>query len=434
MKTVATLLIAVIGLFTTQFTAAQNLPRATPAEVGLSSARLDRIMQMLREDAAKGTVPGAVLLVARHGKIAWFESAGVLDPGTKAPMTKDAIFRIFSMSKAITTVTAMTLFEDGKIALQDPVARFLPQFRQVKVGVEKTDPAGGKPTLELVAARRPITIQDLMRHTSGLTYGFFGNSMVKKMYVEAGVMRGSQTSPNPVYDFTNEEFVDRLAKMPLAYQPGTTWDYSHSTDVLGRIIEVVSGTTLFEYEKQRLLGPLGMTDTSFYVTDTAKQSRIAEPYPNDRVFGIGEEAKFNDPRVAGKWESGGGGMVSTATDYARFLQMLLNGGSLGGKRILSPKTVAFMTSDHTGEGIVPGPFYLPGPGYGFGLGFAVRRDAGVSPENGSVGDYTWNGVGGTHFWVDPKEDMFVVFMIQSPRQRQHYMTVIRNMVYAAIEK
>ena len=233
-------------------------------------------------------------------------------------------------------------------------------------------------------------------------------------------------------DFTNEEFADRIAKLPLSYQPGTTWDYSHSTDILGRLVEVVSGTSLYQFEKQHLLDPLGMSDTGFFVTDVAKQGRIAEPFPNDRTIGIG--AAFGNPRVAGKWESGGGGMVSTATDYARFLQMMLNGGTLDGKRYLGPKTVAFMTSDQVGDGIVAGPYYLPGPGYGFGLGFAVRRTAGVSPNEGSVGDYTWNGVGGTHFWVDPKEDMFVVFMIQSPRARPHYMNMIRDMVYAAVIK
>jgi CubicO group peptidase (beta-lactamase class C family) len=403
--------------------AAQTLSRATPAEVGFSAARLDHIAQVLREDAGKGLVPGSILLVARHGKIAYFESVGTLNPATKAPMTKDAIFRIFSMSKPITTVSAMMLVEEGKLALNDPVAKYIPQFAKVKVGVDKPDPAGGKATLDLVAPRRPITIQDLMRHTSGITYGFFGAGTVKHAYVEAGVMKG---------DFTNEEFADRIAKMPLAYQPGSTWDYSHSTDILGRVVEIVSGMSLYEFEKQRLFDPLGMKDTSYYITDPAKQSRIAEPFPNDRTIGI--DAQFGDPRVPGKWESGGGGLLSTTGDYARFLQMLLNGGAVEGKRFLSPKTVAFMTSDHLGDGIVPGPYYLPGPGYGFGLGFAVRRTAGVAPDEGSVGDYTWNGVGGTHFWVDPKEDMFVLFMIQSPRQRQHYMTVMRNMVYGAIEK
>jgi CubicO group peptidase (beta-lactamase class C family) len=400
---------------------AQNLPRAKPADVGLSAERIEKIKQMLADDSAKGTIPGAVFLIARHGKIAAFDAVGVQDPGTKAPMTTESIFRIFSMSKAITTVTAMTLFEEGKFTLSDPVARYIPQFAQMKVGVEKPDPAGGKPTLELTPARRPITIQDLMRHTSGITYGFFGNSMVKHAYVEAGVMKG---------DFTNAEFAERIAKLPLHYQPGTTWDYSHSTDILGRVVEAASGMSLYQYEKQRILDPLGMKDTNFYVTDAAKQSRIAEPFPNDRTIGI--DAVFGDPRVAGKWESGGGGMMSTAMDYARFLQMMLSGGVLDGKRILSPKTVAFMTSDHVTDGVVPGPLYLPGAGYGFGLGFAVRRTTGGAADNGSAGDYTWNGVGGTHFWVDPKEDMFVVFMIQSPRQRPHYMSVIRNMVYAAV--
>jgi CubicO group peptidase (beta-lactamase class C family) len=400
---------------------AQDLPKATPAQVGFSQERLDRIVRVLGDDTGKGVIPGAVLLVARHGKVASFESAGILDPATKRPMTREAIFRIFSMSKPITTVAAMMLFEDGKIALEDPVAKYIPSFAQVRVGVEKPDPAGSKPVLELVPPLRPITIQDLMRHTSGITYGFFGNTLAKRAYVEAGVMKG---------DFTNAEFADRIAKLPLSYQPGTTWDYSHSTDILGRIIEVVSGMSLLEFEKQHLLDPLGMKDTSFYVTDTAKQPRIAEPFPNDRTFGV--DAGFGDPRIAGKWESGGGGMVSTASDYARFLQMLLNGGTLDGKRYLGPKTVAFMTSDHVADGIVPGPYYLPGPGYGFGLGFAVRRTAGGAPFAGSTGDYTWSGAGGTHFWVDPKEDLFVVFMIQSPRLRAHYMSLVRNMIYASL--
>jgi CubicO group peptidase (beta-lactamase class C family) len=422
MKLYAASLLIVLALFVGLPSTGQNLPRAKPAEVGLSSERLDQIMQVLNEDTKKGTVPGAVLLVARHGKIAFFQAAGVLDPtaAAKAPMPLDGIFRIYSMSKAVTSVSAMMLFEEGKFTLDEPLAKYLPQFARLKVGVEKADPAGGK-TLELVPAKRPITIQDLLRHTSGITYGFFGDTLAKKEYVKAGLFKG---------DHTNAEFADKIAQLPLSYQPGTTWDYSHSTDILGRLVEVVSGMSLYQFEKQRLLDPLGMKDTSFYVTDSAKHPRIAEPFPNDRAIGI--DAAFNDPRVAAKWESGGGGMVSTAIDYARFLQMLLNGGMLDSKRYLSPKTVAFMTSNQLGDGIVPGPYYLPGPGYGFGLGFAVRLSAGVAPEEGSVGDYTWNGVGGTHFWVDPKEDLLVVFMIQSPRQRPHYMSVIRNMVYASI--
>jgi CubicO group peptidase (beta-lactamase class C family) len=419
-KRSAALMILIFALFAVHSGVAQALPTATPAESGLSAEKLDKIMQMLRDDAAKNVVPGAVLLVARHGKVAYFEAAGVLDPGTKAPMKTDAIFRIYSMSKPITTVSAMTLFEQGKLSLNDPVSKYIPAFAHMKVIVQKTDAAGAKST-ELVDATRQITIEDLMRHTSGITYGFFGAGPGKKAYNDAHVLEG---------DYTNAEFADRIAKLPLSYQPGTTWDYSHSTDVLGRIVEVVSGKTLYEIDKQRILDPLGMIDTSFYVLDAAKHPRIAEPFPNDRTIGVG--AVFGDPRVAGKWESGGGGMVSTAMDYARFLQMMLNWGELNGKRILNAKTVALMTSDHT-EGITPGPYYLPGAGYGFGLGFAVRRTAGAAGTS-SVGEYNWNGVGGTNFWVDPKQDMFVVFMIQSPRQRAHYMSVIRSMVYAAIEK
>lgn len=401
---------------------AQSLPGAKPEQVGLSSERLNKITAARRADVEKGVIPGAILLVGRHGKVALFDAVGVRDPATKAPMTKDSIFRIYSMSKPITSVAAMLLFEDGKFSLADPVSKYIPQLGGLKVGVEKPDPSGGKPTLELVPARRDMTIQDLFRHTSGLTYGFFGEGLVRKMYVETKVWNDYPS---------NAELVDRLAKLPLAHQPGTTWDYSHSTDVLGRVIEVISGQSLYQFEKERLLDPLGLKDTSFYVSDKGKD-RIAEAFPNDRNFGI--DADFNDPRVIQKWESGGGGMVSTAMDYARFLQMLLNGGALDGKRILGPKTVAYMTADHIGPAIGPGPYYLPGAGFGFGLGFAVRKDAGVSPYAGSVGELNWGGAGGTYFWVDPKEDLFVVFMMQSPKQRVYYRAVLKDMIYAAVVK
>ena len=400
---------------------AQGLPSAKPEQVGLSSERLGRITAMLKADAAKGTIPGAVVLVARQGKIALFEAVGQIDPQTKAPMTKDAIFRIYSMSKPITSVTAMMLVEEGRLGLGDPVAKYLPQLAGVKVGVEKPDPAGGAPTLDLVSPRRAMTVQDLFRHTAGLTYGFFGSGLVKKAYLEAKVWNDYPS---------NAELVERLAKLPLINHPGAVWDYSHATDVLGRVIEVVAGKSLYEVEQQRLLEPLGMKDTAFYVPDARKHPRIAEPFANDRNFGI--EADFNDPRVVQKWESGGGGMVGTAMDYARFLQMLQNGGILDGKRILSPKTVAYMTADHLDASVAPGPIYLPGAGFGFGLGFAVRKDAGVSPFLGSAGEYNWGGAGGTYFWVDPRESLFVVFMMQSPKQRLPYRTVLKAMVYAAL--
>ena len=401
---------------------AQSLPSAKPEQVGLSSERLQRLMDVIKADVDKRVIPGAVVLVARHGKVAFFETAGVRDPATKVPMTKDTIFRIYSMSKPITSVAAMVLWEDGKFNLSEPVSKYIPQMGGLKVGVEKKDESG-KSTLELVAATRDMTIQDLFRHTSGLTYGFFGPGLVKKMYAEAKVWNDYPS---------NAELVDRLAKLPLAYQPGTTWDYSHSTDVLGRLVEVISRQSLYQFEKERLLDPMGMHDTSFYVTDKVKQSRIAEPFPDDRSIGV--DAEFNDPRVAQAAESGGGGMVGTAMDYARFCQMLLNGGTLDGKRVLGPKTVAYMTSDHLGTAVAPGPLYLPGTGFGFGLGFAVRKDAGVSPFAGSVGEYNWGGAGGTYFWVDPKEDMFVVFMMQSPKQRVPYRFVLKDMIYAAITR
>jgi CubicO group peptidase (beta-lactamase class C family) len=422
MKARILLLAALFTIATTVAAFAQSLPAAKPEQVGLSSERLQRLMDVIKADVDKRVIPGAVVLVARHGKVALFETVGVRDPATKVPMTKDTIFRIYSMSKPITSVAAMALWEDGKFNLAEPVSKYIPQMGGLKVGVEKKD-ENGKPTLELVATTRDMTIQDLFRHTSGLTYGFFGPGLVKKMYAEAKVWNDYPS---------NAELVDRLAKLPLAYQPGTTWDYSHSTDVLGRLVEVISRQSLYQFEKERLLDPMGMHDTSFYVTDKAKQSRIAEPFPDDRSIGV--DAEFNDPRVAQAAESGGGGLVGTAMDYARFCQMLLNGGTLDGKRVLGPKTVAYMTSDHLGTAVAPGPLYLPGTGFGFGLGFAVRKDAGVSPFAGSVGEYNWGGAGGTYFWVDPKEDMFVVFMMQSPKQRVPYRYVLKDMIYAAITK
>jgi CubicO group peptidase (beta-lactamase class C family) len=402
---------------------AQGLPSAKPEEVGLSSERLNRAMAAVKADVEKGALPGAVLLVARHGKVVMFEAVGMLDPATKAPMTKDAIFRIYSMSKPITSVAAMMLFEEGKLNLGDPVSKYLPQMRDLKVGVTKPDPSGGKLTLELVPVEREMTIQDLLRHSAGLTYGARGDNPVKAMWAQAEVSRGRPS---------NAELIDRIAKLPLLYQPGTTWEYSHATDVLGRVVEVISDRSLYQFEKERILDPLGMKDTSFYVLDRAKQSRVAEPFPTNRMLASGNE--MNDPRVEGKSEGGGGGMVGTTMDYARFSQMLLNGGTLNGKRLLGPKTVAYMASDHLGTRIKPGPSYSPGPGFGFGLGFAVRTATGEAPFAGSVGEFNWSGAAGTTFWIDPKEDMFVVFMIQDPKQGRYYRALLKDMIYAAVDK
>jgi CubicO group peptidase (beta-lactamase class C family) len=418
-----TTMAAVALLATTSFAFAEG-PAAQPEQAGFSSQGVARIDAFIQNEVDTNKIPGAVMLIRRNGQTAYFKSFGVRDPATKAPMTPDTIFRIYSMSKPITTVAAMMLVEDGKLQLDDPLSKYIPAFADVKVGVEARE-EDGKMRLDLVAPKRPITIQDLMRHTSGLTYGFFGEGMVKKAYVEAKLGDG---------DPDLAEFTERLAKMPLAYQPGTTWDYSQSVDVLGRVIEVVSGKSLYQFEKERLLDPLGMKDTAFYVTDAAKQPLIAEPFPNDRTIGAG--AEMNDPRVAKKMESGGGGMVSTIDDYARFAQMILNGGTLDGKRYLSPKTVAYMGSNQIApaSGVVPGPYYLPGPGFGFGLGFAVRTDAGVVPYEGSVGEMNWSGAGGTTFWVDRQENMIAVFMAQTVVNRGRIRITLKNVVYGAFEK
>ncbi len=413
----ATLFVTLPGAFAEGLAASHD-------ETGFTSTGLARIDAYLKNEIAGNKIPGAIIMIQRNGKTAYFSSFGVRDPGTKAAMTPESIFRIYSMSKPITTVAAMMLVEEGKLQLDEPLSKYIPAFANVKVGVE-TKGEDGAMGLDMVPVKRPITIQDLMRHTSGLTYGFFGEGLVKKAYVAAHVNAG---------DFDNAEFAERIAKLPLVYQPGTTWDYSQSTDILGRVIEVVSGKSLYQFEKERLLDPLGMKDTGFYVTDPARQPLVAEPFPTDRK--IGNDSEMGDPRVAKKWESGGGGMVSTIGDYARFAQMLLNGGVLDGKRYLSPKTIAYMGSNHIGpgSGVTPGPYYLPGPGFGFGLGFAVRTEAGVSPIEGSVGEMNWSGAGGTTFWIDPKENMFVVFMAQTVSQRGRLRVALKNIVYGAFDK
>jgi CubicO group peptidase (beta-lactamase class C family) len=396
----------------------------SPEQAGFSAKGLARIDAYIKNEIDKNKIPGAIMLIQRNGKTAYFNSFGVRDPGTKAAMTPDTIFRIYSMSKPITTVAAMMLVEEGKLQLDDPLSKYIPAFADVKVGVERKGEDGAT-GLDLVPAKRPISIQDLMRHTSGITYGFFGEGLVKKSYVDAHLFAD---------DVDNAEFVQRLAKLPLVYQPGTTWDYSHSVDVLGRVVEVISGKSLYEFEKERILDPLGMKDTGFYVTDPDKKALVAEPFPDDRK--IGNDAMMGDPRVRQKWESGGGGMVSTIGDYTRFAAMVLNGGTLDGKRYLSPKTIAYMGANHIGpgSGVVPGPYYLPGPGFGFGLGFAVRIDAGVSPIEGSVGEMNWSGAGGTTFWVDPKENMIVVFMAQTVTQRGRIRAALKNLVYGAFDQ
>ncbi len=403
---------------------APNAARAeTSAPAGFSREGLARVGDYIRNEIATGNIPGAILLIQQHGKPVHFENFGVRDIATKLPMSADTIFRLYSMSKPITSVAAMMLVEDGKLRLDDPVSKYIPAFATTKVGVEERSDDGTL-TLVEVPLERPVTIKDLLRHTSGLTYGYHGGNAVRMLYAGADLFNGN---------VDNAEFTARIAKLPLAEQPGTQWDYGHSTDVLGRVIEVVSGQSLLQFEKTRLLDPLGMSETAFHVADAAKQPLIAEPMPEDRA--ISPVTNVRNPMEPRKWESGGGGMVGTVGDYARFAQMLLNGGTLEGRSYLKPETIALMTSDHIGAeaGIARDYAYYPGANSGFGLGFAVRTSV---PPNTSwpLGEYRWDGVAGTFFFVDPRDDMFAIFMVQTPSQRGRIQLALKTLIYQALLK
>jgi CubicO group peptidase (beta-lactamase class C family) len=403
---------------TTHLARAESPP---PQSRQFARAGLDKVGDYFKNEIASGKIPGAIVLIQQHGKLVYFEKFGVRDIATGLPMTDDTIFRLYSMSKPVTSVAAMMLVEDGRLSLDDPVSKYVPAFAGVKVGVETTD-ENGTPALVLEPLDRPITIEDLLRHTSGLTYGFYGENAVRKLYANSDLFDG---------DFDNAQFVERLAKLPLADQPGTRWDYGHSTDVVGRIIEVVSGKSLFQFEKQRLLDPLGMTETAFFVADAAQRPRIAEPMPYDRF--TRPVAGIKDSTLPRRWESGGAGMVGTIGDYARFAQMLLSGGTLDGRRYLKPETIALMASDHIGPEtkIEHDPFYFPGPDSGYGLGFAVRT---AVPANTSwpLGEYRWDGAAGTSFFVDPRDDMFVLCMVQAPSQGGRIQLALKTLIYQAL--
>ena len=410
-----------IGAVATGSLAAVRAESPSVATTGFSRGGLERISDYMRNEIATGKIPGAIVLIQHHGKPVYFEKFGVRDVESRHPMTDDTIFRLYSMSKPVTSVAAMMLIDDGKLALGDLLSKYIPAFANVQVGVERRDEVG---KLALESLRRPITIEDLLRHTSGLTYGFYGDSPVRKLYANADLFRG---------DFDNADFAERLAKLPLAEQPETLWDYGHSTDILGRVIEVVSGKSLFQFEKERLLDPIGMSHTAFYVTDETKRSLIAEPLPDDRF--ASPIAGIRDPMQVRRWESGGAGLVGTTADYARFAQMMLNGGALDGKRYLKSETVALMTSDHVDPAtkIARDNYYFPGGDSGFGLGFAVRTSQ-LPDMPYPLGEYRWDGVGGTFFFIDPKDDMFVICMMQSPSQRGRIETELKVLVYDALEK
>jgi CubicO group peptidase (beta-lactamase class C family) len=419
-RLITTLLIAAVSF--TPLVLAETIPTVSPEDVGLSTDRLARIGSVFGKHFDENRIPGTVSLIARQGKIGYFDTVGMQDLETKTPMAKDTIFRIYSMSKPITSVAVMMLFEEGHFLLTDPASKYLPQLGNLKVGVETKNPDTNETQFTTVPAESDMTIRDLLRHTSGLTYGIFGQSQVDKMYVQAGMFGANKTLADQL---------DTLGTLPLKHQPGTTWEYSVSTDVLGRLVEVVSGMPFDEFLQTRIFKPLAMPDTGFYVP-VEKRDRFASMYSVDQdqkikglAGGFISRSYLEKPTAP----SGGGGLVSTATDYLRFCQMMLNGGQLDGTRLLSRKTVELMTRDHLG----PIKMGMGATGTGFGLGFAVVKDPGETGILGSIGEHYWGGAAGTGFWIDPQEQMIGVFMVQIlPHTGLNYRTQYKAMAYQAI--
>jgi CubicO group peptidase (beta-lactamase class C family) len=415
-------LFAVVWLAACAFIApsrADDALRVAPKPAVFSPEKLKRIDDFFNNEVATGKIPGAMVLIKQHGQPVYFQHFGMSDTDTGRPMTPDTIFPIHSMSKTITSFAAMTLIDQGKLRLDDLVSKYIPSFAKVKVGFEKKDDSG-RPVLELVPPSRPLNVEDLLLHTSGITYGFYGNGLVKTAY--ANIYFG---------DFDNAQFAERIAMLPLAEQPRTLWDYGHSTDILGRIIEVVSGQSLYQFEKTQFFDSLGMTTTKFFLIDSAERARFAKPLPRDRAV------ERNSLDVT-RWESGGGGLVTTMSDFTRFAQMLLDGGELDGKRYLSPATFAAMTTDHIGpgSGVERDYFYFPGDGFGFGYGFGIRTDPGkaVPPPPGSIGEIKWDGASGTYFVIDRANDMFFILLENSPSERTRIQPALKKIIYDALEK
>jgi CubicO group peptidase (beta-lactamase class C family) len=405
------------------------LPEVGPEAAGFDARGLARCRYALETEVAAGRLPGALLVVARDGRVAFTVQVGVLDPGRDAPMPADAIFRIFSMTKPLTSVAALILMEDGRLQLADPVEAYLPDFRPP--GVATAAREGPARSWRLDAAR-PITLHDLLTHSSGLVYGErSSNTMVR----EAQHRLGLGVNPRGL---APDDFVARLAQAPLAHPPGSTWAYGPSTDLLGIVIERIAGVGLEAFLSERVFRPLGMHDTGFSVAP-CRAARLAQPFGCDPMSGepISEPGQVFDARVAPAMASGGAGALSTASDYLRFAQMLLQGGTLGGERVMSPAAVRLMTTDHLGSRIAvpvtPGEAAMNTPGYGFGLGVAVRLPDGLASVPGSSGDFFWSGTAGTSFWVDPRERLAVVFMAQAPGAvRIGHRRLIRQMVYEAL--
>ncbi len=399
---------------------AAALQRIDPQSAGFDPARLGRIREALERDINAGLIPGAVVGIARRGGIAYLEAMGMRDKAKVQPMWADAVFSIASMTKPMTSAAIMMLHEEGRLLLGDPVSKYLPQLAKMKVA---KSPASE--TLELVDAEREMTVQDLLRHTSGLTYRERGAGAAYKAYPGSSISAAVKMG--------RDEFLEAIGKVPLLFQPGTTWEYGFSIDILGHIVEAVSGQTLGQFLKDRLWSPLGMADTSFDLPETSRE-RYAHALPICPLTGQ-PLVVHHATGQAQRWDSGGGGAVSTAADYLRFTQMLLNNGALGSTRVLGRKTVELMRADHLAPEIKNRITTMDPAcnGYGFGLGFAVRKGAGVAAQLGSAGDYYWSGVYGTYFWIDPAEDLSVVFMAAAPGQmRLRYRQLLRGLVLQAI--
>lgn len=422
-------------VFAASLALAQGIPTAQPEAVGLSSTKLKAIKTVMQQQVDQGSIPGVVMMIVRNGKLVFSETIGYQDKAAGKVLSKDAIFRIYSMTKPLASVGAMMLVEDGKIQLADPISKYLPEFAKMGVSVTQTD-ATGVVTYAVVPANKPITVQDLLRHTSGLAYAeLTRNPVIKQAYIDAGVYEVNGTD----YDekrATPQQEVSGISRAPLSTQPGSTWEYGMSVDILGRVVEAASGKLLGDYLDQRLFKPLKMVDTGFQVPGK-DLPRIAQPLAVDISTGVPN--KLLDVSIAPGNASGGAGAVSTASDYLRFAVMMLRGGEIDGQRILSPSTVSLMTSDHLGSKVIaspgPGELLMGVPGYTFGLGFMVRQGPGIAGVPGSEGEYMWAGAAGTFFWVDPKQNLAVVAMMQAPGPTRPSMRrLIKQMVYAAIEK
>ena len=428
MKTIMNSLIGALALSSGLAAHAQQaapqkapLPVATPQSQGFSAEGLKRIDAFFKQEIANNQMPGAVLAVAKNGKLVIYEAYGFRNKATNTPMTKDTIFELASMTKIMTAVSALTFYEEGSMTLKSPVSRWFPQFKDMKVATLAAD---GSMTTE--PAKNPITVQDLMRHTNGLTYGGRGDTAIHKQFPAGSVASSLQ--------YTGPQLIDKLSSVALLHEPGTVWNYGFGLDVLGLIQEKMTGKTLNDIMRERIWDKVGMVDTGFAMTDKNKD-RFAHPLPTDPITGKPQSIELLTKTT--KFDCGGGCAYGTAADYLRFGQMLLNGGSIDGKRVLGPQTVAFMTADHLGKNIKNELTVTEAgrAGYGFGLSVAVRTERGVAAINGNIGDYTWNGAYGTTFWADPKEKMVVVMMAATPGEiRKDYRERINALIYGALEK